>query len=238
MNNAPVGTVRFRFRTTTEPSKDSDGHTRVDCLCDPHHGGCGKSKRVRVDYLLAGKSKSCGCLTAEINRSVSTTHGATVGGRTSEYGIWKTMKARCKYSSQDSFKDYGGRGIYVCSRWSGSFAEFLADMGPKPTPKHSIDRLNSNGSYTCGKCDDCIARGAIANCRWATLIEQGSNKSSNRLITHDGLTLTASEWERRIGAPTATVLGRLHRGWSPEEAIQFARPPSLRLNLATALTSD
>jgi hypothetical protein len=87
------------------------------------------------------------------------------------------MKERCLDPNLKSFKDYGGRGITVCDRWLNSFPNFLADMGPRPTPKHSIDRIGNNGNYEPG------------NCRWATWDVQSRNMRG-RTITFSGETYT------------------------------------------------
>lgn len=88
------------------------------------------------------------------------THGMK---HTPEYTAWCNMKARCYKKSHRSFKDYGGRGIQVCGRWLNSFENFYADMGDKPSDKHSVDRINNNGNYYPD------------NCRWATQAEQSDN---------------------------------------------------------------
>jgi hypothetical protein len=81
-----------------------------------------------------------------------------------EYRAWKAMKTRCTNPNRADWKNYGGRGISVCERWATSFENFLADVGPKPSPLHTLDRILNDGSYEPG------------NCRWATRGEQLKNK--------------------------------------------------------------
>ena len=87
------------------------------------------------------------------------THGLAQH-RTPEYCIWIGMRNRCRDKSD---KDYGGRGIRVCERWN-QFENFLADMGKRPSPQHSIDRIKVNRHYT------------PSNCKWSTPVEQANNQ--------------------------------------------------------------
>jgi hypothetical protein len=146
------------------------------CRCD-----CGVETIVEGRSLRSGHTKSCGCYAIETRKkngkksggNQRTTHGHCVGYRFSPtYGTWAAMRKRCENESHDRYKYYGGRGIRVCDRWK-SFENFLADMGPKPTPQHSIDRFPDNdGNYEPG------------NCRWATSSEQARNqrRSSRRRV--------------------------------------------------------
>lgn len=134
----------------------------------------------------------------------TTTHGLS---KLPEYKIWKGMRSRCTTPSDTNYYHYGANGIRVCERWS-DFAAFMADMGPRPTEKHSIDRIDSKGNYEPG------------NCRWATWAEQCANRSNAKLIEFRGETLSLTEWAVRLGMKRTCVLAnRLRRGWSVERAL-------------------
>jgi hypothetical protein len=134
-------------------------------------------------------------------------HGhARTARKTSEYQIWKSMIARCSPSSRRDFKRYAGRGITVCDRWL-EFQNFYADMGNRPSGKHSIDRIDNNGNYE------------PSNCRWATDGEQCRNRRSNILVTIDGRTLCLLDWSREIGIHYYCALDRIRRGWDPKTAL-------------------
>jgi hypothetical protein len=124
-----------------------------------------------------------------------------------EYHAWQHMRARCNNPKHKSFKNYGGRGIAVCKRWD-SFAAFLADMGLRPSPKHSLERKNNDRHYS------------PSNCKWATKIEQVNNTRVNRRITFRGRTLTVSQWAKEIGIKPNTLHCRLVQyGWPPSRAL-------------------
>jgi hypothetical protein len=130
------------------------------------------------------------------------------------------MKTRCFNPKHKFYRNYGGRGIKVCRRWRRSFANFLADVGPKPSPELSIDRYaDKNGHYSCGKCKECVAEGWSFNVRWATDEQQARNTRGNRLLTHDGETLTVTEWSERTGIGMTTILFRLFHGWTVDKAL-------------------
>lgn len=178
---------------------DNKGGAMWLCNCD-----CGNKKTVRSHDLTSGKTRGCGCL----QREYVTKHGcAKRSGTTPEYKTWKSIRGRCLNPNKDSFKYYGGRGIFICDRWKDSFDNFLSDMGYKPGPQYSIERINNNGPYSPD------------NCRWATSSEQSNNTRQNHLLTINGDTHTLTEWARIKGIKPVTLLSRLRNGWMPYDAI-------------------
>lgn len=134
------------------------------------------------------------------------THGHWVGGRPTK--LWtahRSMISRCYNKSTDSYNRYGKRGITVCSRWlngergMSGFECFAEDVGNPPSENHSLDRINNNIGYQPG------------NVRWATSKQQANNRSSNRLVSAFGETLTISQWTDRTGLTEATLRHRLFK---------------------------
>ena len=182
------------------------GTTRHYWLCQCE---CGNTREIATQTLRGGHTKSCGCIKSQAIRDARTKHGKC---KTPEYTAWACMNRRCYNPNSPDFPDYGGRGIVVCDRWRHDFATFLADMGPRPSPKHTIDRYpNRDGSYEPG------------NCRWATPTEQANNKRNNHLIIHQGETLTLSQWAVRAGIPRELLKSRLRRGWTMDRAMKQER---------------
>lgn len=132
---------------------------------------------------------------------------------TPEHMAWRHMMERCYRETDAVFRYYGGRGISVCPRWRDDFAAFLADMGPRPSPLHSLDRIDNNGGYSPD------------NCRWATKREQSLNSRHVRPLTAFGRTQAVSLWAEETGIVSETIFARLRRGWPAESAVSF--PPKL-----------
>jgi hypothetical protein len=124
------------------------------------------------------------------------------------------MKSRCYNPRNNRYYRYGARGIQVCDRWLHSFENFLADMGPRPSPKHSIDRIDNDKDY----CPE--------NCKWSTAREQARNRSSCRYLEHNGRRMLISDWAAELGVNRALLTKRLKRGWSVEQTLTT---PSLHL---------
>lgn len=143
-------------------------------------------------------------------------HGAA---GTPEYRAWHRIKYRCESKKSKDYQRYGGRGIRVCLRWNLSVQAFLTDMGPRPSPRHEIDRIDNDGHYSCGKCDECRANGWTANCRWATKKTQANNRRANRLVIWNGITRTVAEWSDITGLTQGTILSRLKLGWKSQDVL-------------------
>lgn len=132
---------------------------------------------------------------------------------TPEYRAWQNMLSRCTNPRVPCFVRYGGRGITVCAGWR-SFDDFVADMGMRPTTGHSLDRIDNDGSYTCGHCDDCKAHGAAFNCRWAPRSVQARNRRDNVWVEFGGERMVLSELRSRFGVSSALHYLRVHKsGW-------------------------
>lgn len=200
-----TGQTYGRLTVERAVKRPGDRCIHWECRCS-----CGRSSVVGSGNLRNGQTKSCGCL---MGRAIK--HGLSGDPR---YNIWLNMIDRCHDASNSAYKRYGGRGIGVCDRWR--FGEhgkpgiecFIGDVGERP-PGMSLDRWpDKDGDYE------------PANVRWATTREQANNTRSNRLITHDGVTLTLTEWARRKGLHWATLHTRLGRlGWPVARALEEPR---------------
>lgn len=181
---------------------------------------CGEIVVAKTATLKNGHRRSCGCLNSDVTIARCTTHG---GSGSLEYQIYRSMVKRCCKPNEKRYADYGGRGIRVCDRWldkKTGFANFIGDMGVRPSLAHSIDREDNDGNY----CPE--------NCRWATAVEQGRNQRRNRLISYDGETRCLTAWAEKFGLSLSTLKHRLKDGWAIEKA--FKTPAMRRKTSSTS----
>lgn len=180
------------------------GHILWLCKCD-----CG-GERVATTSNLGRNTMSCGCLQRECNPPRMVTHGRS---KTRQYGQWEGIVGRCENPKSRAYKDYGGRGIKMCDRWRrgdgarSGFECFIEDMGERPSPNHSIERIDNDGNYE------------PSNCRWATRVEQQNNMRNTIFIEIDGRTQSMCQWAREMGLKPSTVSSRIGKGWDPATAV-------------------
>jgi hypothetical protein len=184
--------------TVLEQAPDRFNRPQWLCQC-----ACGTTRPVAATALINGYSKSCGCLRLDRKRKACTTHGQH---SSSEYSSYFNMRQRCENPKNKDYPVYGGCGIVVCPEWQ-TFERFLTDMGPKPTPQHTIERKDNSKGYSPD------------NCRWATRIEQLSNTRRNRYIEFEGQRYTISEWARRKGLRRHLLRWRLDHNWTIADAL-------------------
>lgn len=170
------------------------------CLCQ-----CGAESIARSNGLRTGAIRSCGCLRVDVQRARRTTHGMN---SSPEYSCWENMIQRCTNPGSISWPRYGAKGVSVHPAFQ-SFEGFLAEIGPRPSRRHSIDRYpRKKGHYEPG------------NVRWATRKQQQRNLSSNVLVEWLGRTQCIAEWAEEVGLPYHVLRSRLQvYGWSVEKAL-------------------
>lgn len=170
---------------------------RWECVCS-----CGTLCQVTSSNLATGHTTSCGCLHADMMRArriYPKEHSA-------EYRIWRGLKQRA--GSKQGKNSAWYNHIDVSREWEESFDVFLRDMGKRPSPKHTVERLNNAIGYR------------RENCVWATAKTQANNRKTNHRIEFNGVTKTLAEWSEQTNIPAPTLLARLTRyGWSVEDAL-------------------
>lgn len=193
-------------RTPTQPEK-----LRFWCACDC--GGPNSPKNIGYQELRQGKTFSCGCLNKELSAERRTTHGACAKTNGEEdgkydpiYNLWIGIKNRCYNQDNHMYHRYGGRGIKVWDGWVNNFAAFKEYMGPKPTPKHEIDRFpDNNGDYKPG------------NVRWATRRENMGNRNNTIMVEYRGQQRVLADLCVELGFKYATIADRRRAGATGEE---------------------
>jgi|SRR5665648_476531 len=166
----------------------------IECLCE-----CGTTKMVYKSNLTTGKSLSCGCLSKEVVSKRMSTHGES---ETKLYGVWLTMRNRCRLKTSKSYKDYGARGVRVCDEWESSFESFRDwSLINGYREGLTIERKNNSDGYS------------PINCKWAGREEQGNNKRNNHWLKVNGEEHTLAQWSRIYGISRKTIASRIKAGW-------------------------
>lgn len=196
---------RFGRWTVLQFADAVNGRSYHRCICQ-----CGTVRTVLTQGLVSGGSRSCGCLHKEIVQEAAKKrfqrHGMC---KTTEYRIWAKMIQRCTVPTAAHYDRYGGRGISVCDRWRTDFAQFYSDMGPRPSPKHSIERIDNDGDYE------------PSNCTWILISRQGRNTCRTRWVTvfRERMCLKDAV-ERYAVVSYACVRRRIDEmGWDIEKAL-------------------
>jgi hypothetical protein len=207
MPRAKLNNMKFGRLTVIAFSHRKNEKCYWKCQCI-----CSNITYVHTSNLIREHTQSCGCLHKERISIFNKTHGMSCEP---EYNTWVNMKRRCYEHNNKSYSEYGGRGIKVYKRWFNSFENFYKDMGDRPSPKHSIDRIDNNGNYEPD------------NCRWATKKEQNNNTRKNIKITFNNNIHTISQWSQILNINEGTLRNRLYkRNWSIKKA--FTTPVSIK----------
>lgn len=177
-------------------------NSRWQFRCD-----CGNVVSIFARSVRHNKTRSCGCYFREATSKRMFKHGRR---GTPEYKAWNSMLQRCENSKNPRYERYGGRGIRVCEQWH-DFETFYADMGPRPFPNHSIDRINNDKGYEPD------------NCRWTTPEQQRRNKVNTRIVIFQGRALCITDACKLAGISYPGFLYRVALGWSDNRALSV--PP-------------
>jgi hypothetical protein len=190
------------------PTKQLKHHSvRVfEVRCD-----CGMAQDVYLGKLRSGRTKSCRTCSRQSVREKNTIHGMR---RSKEYGVWMSMLARCNNPKANCYHSYGGRGVVVCDRWDpakgGSFANFIEDMGRRPSDDHQIDKEAVDPTNTV-YCPEKV--------RWVLRRENMQNTSRSRYLTYEKRTMLLTEWASELGIGVSCLHRRIYKsGWSIERA--------------------
>jgi hypothetical protein len=180
-----------KLRRSGRVNKHNQPYSWFECRC-------GRIVEKLENSVQSGNTRSCGCLGVKHNYSYD-----------DRYNTWIGIIHRCTNSDNSSYKDYGARGITVCSRWL-TIENFMTDVGPRPSKRHSLDRIDVNGNY----CPE--------NCRWVLPEVQSNNSRRNRRVKWNGKLLTLSQWSRFTGIDAETISYRIKSGWTLNDT--FGKP--------------
>ena len=192
-----IGNKYGRLTVVSLAPRSNSGLTRWGCVCN-----CGTEVCVVGADLKRGHTESCGCLKRE-NQALPKVHGKA---GTKGYHVWASIKDRVFNPKCKAYPSYGGRGITMHPEWAKDFVKFEAYMGQKPSPAHTVERIDNSKGYEPG------------NVKWALPAEQNRNQRSNRYISFNGTTKLLVEWAEDLNMSMSTLHGRLRR-WPLEMAL-------------------
>lgn len=176
---------------------------------------CGNEIIATAQNMKSGNTKSCGCLHREMASELGKrtgpliTHGRSL---TPEYKAWRNMRSRCYDPKDKRYAEYSSRGITVCFAWLHSFEVFFAYVGEKPSPKHTLDRIENDKGYFPG------------NVRWATHVQQNNNKRTTPMVKYRGRTMSLMDAYRASGT-TLSYSGVKYRYYGKEMSLEQALRP-------------
>ena len=203
-NNRMIG-KRFGRLVVLRFTREGNSHHKYFlCRCD-----CGSEKEVSRTHLVTGKTSSCGCLWQQNKREYRKIHGES---KTKLYGVWSGIKERCTNKNCTAYKNYGGRGIFICKEWMDypTFRNWALSNGYKEGLE--INRINNSGGYS------------EENCNFVTPLENSHNKRTNIFVAINGITKTMSEWARIYGISPGTANIRYRKlGWDIIDSVTIPK---------------
>lgn len=203
----------FERLTVIFQTESKKGHRMFECKC-----ACGKTVTVRGSALVSGNTSSCGCWNIEAKLITAKARTKLFvydenGKINPEYSTYRHMKARCYNENNKKYKDYGARGIVVCDRWLESYANFINDVGKRPTESHTLDRIDVNGNYEPG------------NCQWALPVVQSNNQRRNIFMHLNDFLVSQAQLAKILGINPKSVEFQRKRGLSAQQIINKYKKP-------------
>lgn len=172
------------------------------CKCD-----CGNIVSVNADSLKRGATNSCGCILKEVASRKAKIHGES---KTKLYMVWRGMKTRCYNKNCEAYRDYGGRGIFICDEWVDDYASFRDwSLSNGYKPGLSIDRIDNNKGYS------------PSNCRFVSMLVQSNNKRNNVMLKYNDEYHSIAEWSRILGIPYKTISDKVHHTDDRDSVIEY-----------------
>ena len=204
MRSLDLAGSRIGRLTVISKAEPKNGRSRWFCRCDCGRNAIICTASLRRPQRRTSQITSCGCVRDEKTGALRRTHGAS---SPPEYKIWAGIVKRCYQKTAEVYAKYGARGITMSPQWREDFEAFLRDMGPRPSPKMTVERNDNDGPY----CKE--------NCRWATSFEQQRNRQATIYTTVDGIEMTVGDAAVLHGHSPSMVYRRLKRGWSIDRAL-------------------